>query len=449
MLFLSIDFGTSAVKISIVDDEGGILCSAKEDYHYIILPGEKSELAPDDLMTAFFAATARLDPALRERVEYLCYDTFSPSPVFLDTEGELVYPNIITHMDRRSRRQSDDIEEIIGKDTYMNIAGIYPFAGGCSAMTFLWFLQNEPEVYNRTYRIGHLTTFIHKKLTGLFMVDFVNASMIGLYETTTQRGWSQEIIHALGLKEDYFGEVFLPGTPGGTLLPEIATRMGIRSGIPVAIGTNDVAAAQMGAKNMSAGKIMNTAGSSEMVSILTDVPKVNPHYYLRNAALPGLWQIYATTAGGFAVDWFYHQFCRELAPKVYFGDYIANALEAHGKDNVVTFDPFLTGDRQSLEKKTAAWNGLTLAATREEMLAAMLRSMQGVLSTTIAEAGEVVALDHVIKISGGMVTDTYLDLKRRCIPGFTFEVVDECPTLGNVELVKYYQRQEEFLIDDG
>lgn len=440
MLFLSIDFGTSAVKVSIVDSDGKVMCSAKEDYHYIILPGEKSELVPDDLMAALFTAAGRLDEGLRSKVEYLCYDTFSPSPVFLDEAGDLVYPNIITHMDRRSRKQSDYIEEIIGKDAYMNIAGIYPFAGGCSAMTFIWFQQNQPEVYEKTCRIGHLTTFVHKKLTGLFMVDFVNASMMGLYETTTQRGWSKELIKAFGLKEEWFGDVLLPGTQHGTLLPDMADRMGVRPGIPVAVGTNDVAAAQMGAKNMSAGKIMNTAGSSEMVSILTDVPQVNPHYYLRNAALPGLWQIYSTTAGGFAVDWFYEQFCRDLDRDTFFGSYIVNALAAYGGDDTVSFDPFLTGDRQSLEKKTAAWHGLTLAATREELLASMLRAMQGVLYTTIREAAEVVALDNVIKISGGMVTDAYLAMKKRCIPGFAFEVVKECPILGNVALVNHHQK---------
>ncbi|BEU88885.1 hypothetical protein TAMA11512_23490 [Selenomonas sp. TAMA-11512] len=439
MLFLSVDFGTSAVKAAILDENGDTKCWSTSPYDYIILPGDKNELSPADLMNALYDATGKLDEELRKKVEFFCYDTFSPSPVFLDKEGELVYPNIITHMDRRSRAQSDYIDEFFGKDKYMNISGIYPFAGGCSAMTFIWFLQNEPDVYKNTYRIGHLPTYVHKKLTGLFMVDFVNASMMGLYETTMQKGWSTELIKAFGLKEEWFGEIYSPGTVHGSLLPEMAAKMGVPAGIPVAIGSNDVATAQMGAKNMTSGKIMNTAGSSEMVSILTDTPKVNPHYYLRNAALPGLWQIYSTTAGGFAVDWFYKQFCREMSRKEYY-EYIVDAIGKYIDDEEVGFAPFLTGDRQSLEKKTASWTGLTLAATRDQMLAAMLKSMQNVLYTTIQEAREVVELDHVIKISGGMVTDSYLKLKKFAIPGFDFEVVDDCPIQGNVELVKYYQK---------
>ena len=437
MLFLSIDFGTSAVKLSIVDESGETRCWAKENYPYILLPGEKVEMDPNELWRALYAAAGKLDPALRQQVEFLCYDTFSPSPVILDRNGDLVYRNIITHMDRRSRPQTAFIDNLVGKDNYMNISGIYPFPGGCSAMTYIWFLQNEPEVYKTAYRVGHLPTYVHKKLTGEWMVDLVNASMMGLYETTTQKGWSDELIRAFGLERSLFGEIYNPGTRFGSLLPEIADKLGIRAGIPVAVGTNDVASAQMGAHNAHAGEMMNTTGSSEMVSILTDKPVVNPESYLRNSALPGIWQIYATTAGGFAIDWFYDQLCREMSKKEFYA-YVDKVIEECMDDTSVTFDPYMTGDRQSLEKKTGAWHGLTLEATRDKMLASMLRSMQGVLKKAIDQAAEVQKLSPVIKISGGMATPTYIKLKQHEIPGFEFEIVDDCPILGNVELVKHF-----------
>lgn len=440
MYFLSIDFGTSAVKLSIVDENGRTHCWAKENYPYILLPGEKVEMSKTELWRALYAAAEKLDPELRQKVEYLCYDTFSPSPVILDRDGDLVYENIITHMDRRSRPQTAFIDNLVGKDHYMSISGIYPFPGGCSAMTYIWFLHNEPDVYKTAYRVGHLPTYIHKQLTGEWMVDLVNASMMGLYETTTQKGWSDELIRAFGLERSLFGEIYNPGTRHGSLLPEIAAKLGVKAGIPVAVGTNDVAAAQMGAHNSRAGEMMNTTGSSEMVSILTDKPVVNPEYYLRNSALPGIWQIYATTAGGFAIDWFYDQLCREMTKKEFY-KYVDDVIEQCMDDTSVTFDPYMTGDRQSLEKKTGAWHGLTLEATRDKMLASMLRSMQGVLKKAIDQAAAVQELSSTIKISGGMATPTYIKLKKHEIPGYEFEVVDDCPILGNVELVKYYMNK--------
>ena len=442
MLFLSIDFGTSAVKLSIVDEKRNVLNWVKCDYPYILLPGEKVELDPGEFWSALFHASSKLDGDLKARVEHICYDTFSPSPVFMDENGNLTYPNIITHMDRRSRAQTQFIDDVMGKDNYMNISGIYPFPGGCSAMTLIWFLQNEPKVYEKTYRIGHLPTYIHKKFTGEWMVDLVNASMTGLYETTTQGGWSDVLINTFGLQKKWFADIYNPGVVLGTLLPDMAEILGnVQPGIPVSVGTNDVAAAQMGAGNQKAGDIMDTAGSSEMISILTDIPSVNPHYYLRNAALPGLWQIYATTAGGFAVDWFYKEFCREIPKKEFYGSYIVKCIETYLGYQDVTFDPYLTGDRQSLQKKTGAFHGLTLQATREEMLAALLRSIQGVLKITMSEAAEVVSLSKQIKISGGMVTDAYIKMKEMEFSGYEFLKVDNCPILGNVILAQYYMNQ--------
>ena len=443
MYYLSIDFGTSAVKLSIVDDNLQVKCWNKAEYRYLLLPGEKNELREADLFTALAKAAKGLDAELLDRVERICYDTFSPSIVFMDRAGTLVYPNIITHLDRRSRKQSDDIDRIIGREAYMNISGIYPFAGGCSAMTLLWFLQNQPEILDRSYYVGHLTTLIHKRFTGLWMVDFVNASMLGVYETTTQGTWSEVLLKELHIERRLFPDIYSPGTVYGTLQREMADLLGMKVGIPVCVGTNDVAAAQMGAGNKRAGEIMDTAGSSEMVSILTDTPSVNSGYYLRNSALPGLWQIYATTCGGFGIQWFYEQFCREMSLEEFYryeNDEILKYLEAGQND--VSFTPYLSGDRQSLLKKTASWNGVTLASTRGQMLVSCLAAIQEVIYGTIEKAARVQKLEHVIKISGGMLTPMYLRLKTQMHPEYTLKLVDDCPILGNVALAKYCQGKD-------
>jgi sugar (pentulose or hexulose) kinase len=443
MYYLSIDFGTSAVKMSIVDDSLQVKSWNKVEYRYLILPGEKNELREADLMGALAKAAKGLDPGLLSQVEQICYDTFSPSVVFMDRNGALVYPNIITHLDRRSRKQSDDIDRIIGREAYMNISGIYPFAGGCSAMTLLWFLQNQPEILENSYYVGHLTTLIHKRFTGLWMVDFVNASMLGVYETTTQGTWSETLLKELHIEQRLFPEIRNPGTVYGTLQKEMADLLGMKEGIPVCVGTNDVAAAQMGAGNKRAGDIIDTAGSSEMVSILTDKPRVDAGYYLRNSALPGLWQIYATTCGGFGIQWFYEQFCRELTLEEFYRyekEEIIKFFEDGQSD--VSFTPYLSGDRQSLEKKTASWNGLTLASTRGQMLVSCLLAIQEVIYGTIEKAAKVQKLDNVIKISGGMITPTYLNFKKRMYPEYTLKLVDDCPILGNVALARYNQGKE-------
>jgi xylulokinase len=209
-------------------------------------------------------------------------------------------------------------------------------------------------------------------------------------------------------------------------------------GGPVAIGTNDVAAAHVGAGNGRRGQVMNTAGSSDMVSILTDVPDVSRDYYLRCSATPGLWQIYATTAGGFALDWFHEQFARELDDREFYGPYldgvVSRLIRRARRESQVVFEPYLTGDRQSLTAKSASWTGLTLMATREDLLASLLDGMVRVLGDTIALASQATVLDRTIKISGGLATNSLIALKRHVWPGFVFQPVANCSILGNVRL---------------
>ncbi len=434
--FLSIDVGTSAVKTSVVDSGGRELQWASAEYSHVRMPGERVEIEPSTLVGAIETAVRGLDESLRRGVDEIVFDTFSPSLVVMQSSGQLAYPRIITHLDRRSREQSDEVLERIGADRFLQITGFLPFVGGSGLLSLLWLMKHEPETMRDTYRVGHLTTYLHHLFTGEWTTDPVNASMFGAYETTTGRGWSTEILETFGLSATWFPDVREPGTSLGVLLPGIAETFGLRSGTPVAVGTNDMAAAHLGASNDRAGQSMNTAGSSEMISVLTDRPVPSPHYYLRRAAIPGLWQIYATTAGGFALDWFHGQFAREMSREAFFEEIVPKALAEYVDDDTVIFRPYLTGDRQSLERRTGQWDGLTLASNREQMLAAMMKAMVGVLSETLSRASEVVALDPVIKVSGGMSSDAYLTVKQTLMPDFRLEQVQNCSVLGNVALAR-------------
>lgn len=443
--FLSIDVGTSAVKTSLVDSTGQETQWASAEYSHVRMPGERVEIEPSTLLSAIETSVRGLNEALRRDVDQIVFDAFSPSLVVMQSSGELAYPRIVTHLDRRSREQSDDVLERLGAERFLEITGFLPFVGGSGLLSLLWLHKHEPGVLEATHRVGHLTTYLHYLFTGEWTTDPVNASMFGAYETTTGAGWSAEIIETFGLDAAWFPNVREPGTSLGALRRGIAETLGLRAGTPVAVGTNDMAAAHLGAGNDRAGQSMNTSGSSEMISVLTDRPVPNPHYYLRCAAVPGLWQIYATTAGGFALDWFHTQFAREMSREAFFTEIVPQALSEHLDDDFLTFHPYLTGDRQSLELRTGRWDGLTLATTREGMLAAMMKAMVGVLSGTLSRASEVVELDPVIKVSGGMSSDAYLNVKRALMPDFRFEQVHNCSVLGNVALARRHQPSSEFL----
>ncbi|QNO15821.1 sugar kinase [Alkalicella caledoniensis] len=432
MYILSVDFGTSSVKAAILNEKLETLVWAKSEYQFNVYDNDKVELDPELVFTGFIDCTRKMKEYIH-KVELVSFDTFSPSVVLMDREGNALYP-VITHLDRRSMKQSQEICEVMGEEEYQKITGILPFIGGASITSMMWMKENEPEIFNNAYMLGHYNTYIYKKLTGIWATEYVNASMMGLYETVKETGWSKEICETFGIPMKKLPEVYQAGSILGHLRKEIAEITGLKEGIPVALGGNDAATAQVGAGNTKVGDVLHISGSSEMVSILTDKPIVNKKYYLRKAATPGMWQIFAITVGGFAIDWFRKEFYSEMDINQFYNTYLVDIIKNRLDNKTVEFMPYLAGDRQSLEKKRGAFTGLTLDTTREDMLVSILIGMHNPVIETIKLAQEFMELNKRIKITGGLTGEEYISLKKKIFKGFQYEIVDDCPIIGNVKL---------------
>jgi xylulokinase len=76
----------------------------------------------------------------------------------------------------------------------------------------------------------------------------------------------------------------------------------------------------------------------------------------------------------------------------------------------VRFDPYLAGDRMSIEQRQAAFTGLTLATTREQMLAAMLEALAAASAARVAllkQIGAKIRRDVVVTGGAGKLTAVF------------------------------------------
>jgi len=432
MYVLSVDFGTSSMKMAILDKDANIVDTTKIEYQYHVFNQDWVELDVNQVFNAMVMGIKNLSKYIND-IDVIAYDTFSPSMVFMDKDGEALYP-IITHLDRRSKKQTTEILSEMGKETFQSITGTQPFTGGASITTVLWMKENMPDLFNKTYKFGHLNTYIYHKLTGCFATDPTNAAMMGLYETTKWGTWSKDIYKTFGISESKLPDIFNAGTIIGILNKKMAEITGLQEGIPVVLGSNDVATAQIGAGNTNEGDILNISGSSEMISIISDKPIVNDCYYLRNAITPGKWQIYATTLGGFAIDWFRKEFYRDQDINYFFDVEFPKILQKNIDQTTVKFSPYLVGDRQSLTPKKASFSGITLNTKREDFLAAILLGMHEPILKTIELTNEFMQHNKIIKLTGAMNNSEFINIKKKLFNGFDFVIKDDCPIIGNAIL---------------
>ena len=434
MYILSADFGTSSIKMAILDKNANIVETTKVEYQYHVFNQDWVELDINQVFNAMVKGIKNLSKYQND-IDVIAYDTFSPSMVFMNKDGEALYP-IITHLDRRSKKQTTKILNEMGKETFQSITGTQPFTGGASITTVLWMMENMPDLFKKTYKFGHLNTYIYHKLTGCWATDPTNAAMMGMYETTKWGTWSKEIYKTFSIPENKLPDIFNAGTIIGVLNKKMAELTGLHEGIPVVLGSNDVATSQIGAGNINEGDILNISGSSEMISIISDKPIVSDSYYLRNAITPGKWQIYATTLGGFAIDWFRKEFYRDQDINYFFDVEFPNVIRNNINETNVKFLPYLVGDRQSLIPKKASFTGITLDTKREDLLAAILLGVHEPILKTIELTNKFMKHNKTIKLTGAMNNSSFINVKRELFKNFDFDFVikEDCPIIGNAIL---------------
>jgi len=429
---LSADFGTTSLKLSILDKNLHILNSIKETYKYEVIDNVKVQIAPELIFRSFINGIRQFDDYL-QKIDVLSICVLCPALIAMDKQGNCLYPAII-HLDRRSVEQSKRALHAVGKQRFLEINGNLPFPGGISLTSILWLKDNHREIYDKTYTFGHLNTYLHKIFTGKFAIDPTNASFTGLYETLKWGGWSDEICSTIEISRSKLPEIVPSGRVLGKLSKKAARLSGLKTGIPIVMGSNDTSNAALGAGAVENGSILNISGSNEIITITTDKPLPHEKVYLRTHAIKGRWLILAITIGGGALEWFRREFFTELSSADFYDNYLPDFVKNRFKKTNIKFFPYLAGDRHSIAQKKATFEGITLDTGREDFLSALLVGIFRPITMVFDIYRGKIALKKEIILTGGMVNNTYIKLKKNILREYDFKIVNECSTIGNGKL---------------
>ena len=149
--------------------------------------------------------------------------------------------------------------------------------------------------------------------------------------------------------------------------------MNLPIGVPALAGMIDTSAAMLLA-GARPGQLLNTCGSTDVLALCTD--RFHPHEHLitRAFGIGKKWMSVSTlAAAGSAIAWAREQlFVDYTWPRF---DRLVESLVNNKDSSSVRFDPYLAGDRMSIEQPTAAFTGLTLSTTRFDMLTAILNAL--------------------------------------------------------------------------
>ena len=316
-------------------------------------------------------------------VDAIGLSVMSPAWVAMDAEGEALTP-IVTHQDRRSTDVAVELERRVGKEQFLRVAGNRPVPGGISITTWVWYLKNEADALKRADLVGHLNTFLHRQMTGARVIDPSNASFTGLYRTVDQGGWSQLLCEAAGISPHLLPEIIEGNVIGGTVTRPAASRFHLTPGTPVLAGVIDTSSAML-LSGAPIGQLTNNCGSTDVLGLCAARAFPQERLLTRALGVGHKWMSVSTlAAAGSALQWMNEQVFSDHTPARFWklvSDLAHGSKSSRGGRRLeppagtVHFEPYLAGDRTSVEQRQGAFTGLTLATTRQQMLAAVIEAL--------------------------------------------------------------------------
>ncbi|HEY2965652.1 MAG TPA: xylulokinase [Actinomycetota bacterium] len=372
---IGVDVGTTGAQAVAVDEMGGVLATASSEYPLLTPRPQWTEQDPSEWWRAVREVLTRTKGEVADRgyvVGGLGLTGQMHGSVFLDARGEVIRPALLWN-DQRTAKQCEAITEAVGERRLVEITG-NPALTGFQAPKVLWLRDEEPDAYARVEHVLLPKDYIRHRLAGEFATDASDAAGT-LFLDLDRRTWSGEVLHALGVPGEWLPPVFESPETAGLLRANVAAELGLATGIPIAAGGGDNAAAAIGTAITRDGLMSSSIGTSGVLFAHADTPAVDPsgriHAFCH--AVPGRYCLLAVTlsAGG-SLRWW-----RDVTGLDY-GSLVAEAASIPAGAEGLLFLPYLTGERTPhLDPRArGVFLGLTARHTRGHMTRAL---MEGVL----------------------------------------------------------------------
>ncbi|MEX0982611.1 MAG: FGGY family carbohydrate kinase [Bacteroidales bacterium] len=279
MYLLGYDVGSSSVKASLIDTETGrSVASAFNPKQEMKISADRSGWAEQDpetwwsnlkLSTNEVLQVAEIDAA-NIRAIGISYQMHGL--VLVDKNHDLLRSSIIWCDSR-----AVDIGEMalgqLGKDRCLRHLLNSP--GNFTASKLRWVIENEPEIFEKTYKIMLPGDYIAMRLTGE-----VNTTISGLSEGIfwdfNENSLASFLLDHYHIPEHLIPDIVPTFSEQGRLSASVAEELGLLKGTPVSYRAGDQPNNAFSLNVLNPGEIAATAGTSGVVYGVSDEVRYDP-----------------------------------------------------------------------------------------------------------------------------------------------------------------------------
>ena len=432
MLYIGVDLGTSAVKLLLMEADGTIRKIVSKEYPVEYPKPGWSQQNPIDWYEQSIAGIKELTADCdRSQIAGIGFGGQMHGLVILDENDQVIRPAILWN-DGRTAKQTDYLNEVIGKDRLSEYTANIAFAG-FTAPKILWVKENEPENFARIKKIMLPKDYLAYRMSGTFCSDYSDASGMLLMDVKN-KCWSQDMIDICGIRREQLPDLYESFDVVGTLVPELAKELDMSADVKIVAGAGDNAAAAIGTGTVGEGKCNISLGTSGTIFISSKQFGVDPYNGLHAFAhADGYYHLMGCMLSAAACNkWWVEDILGET-------DYAAEQkqIEKLG-ENRVFFLPYLMGERSPLNDPLArsAFIGMTMDSSRADLTQAVLEGVTFALRDSLEVAKKIGVSPQKTKVCGGGAKSPLWKKMIANIMNMQVEVieVEEGPALGGAML---------------
>lgn len=273
---IGIDVGTTGAKTILTDERGDLVASSLVEYPLHTPRPKWAEQDPADWWRGTVdsirnvLAQAKVKP---DDVSGLGLSGQMHGLVLIDKDYNVLRPAILW-CDVRTTEQCHYITEKVGKDLLVE-STCNPALEGFTAPKVIWVRDNEPQVYEKAFKMLLPKDYVRFLLTGEIASEVSDAAGTILFDVRN-REWSRQVLDRLEISPDLMPPCYESIDICGRITPRVAEMTGLKPGTPVVGGGADNACTAVGNGIVVTGRTSASIGTSGTMLTPTDTPEVDP-----------------------------------------------------------------------------------------------------------------------------------------------------------------------------
>jgi len=414
---LGIDIGTTNVKSVLFDLHGTVIGSAQKEYETIFIRDGWVEQDPEKWWSAVQSTILQIlqnEKIEKNNILALGVSCQAPSMLPVDREGAPLR-NALIWMDRRTESQCRRIRETVDEDKLFEQTGnrIDPFF---ILPKILWYKENEPDKYDKTYKIIQPNGYINFKLTNEYSMDNIHASLSLAYDVKNNK-WIDDVLDVFNIDKEIFPMVKQSSDILGRISKKAALDTGLSESTIVITGTVDGVAAAIESGVIDEGYAVEMTGTSSVLLIASNHLKYNKNLTFMQHAVKDSYLIFgAMSTTGASLKWIrdnLYKWDPEQLDQAY-QSLDAEVLSDAPLPGKIVYLPYLMGERSPIWDSYARgiFAGISLETKRGELIRAVLEGAAFALRHNLEEArNSGVKVNHLLSVGGGANSDIWMTIK--------------------------------------